>query len=110
MEQDKEINGVPILQWKENGNSNLQKWDTAVKPYLIALFGESASFLDTGDYFKPETRIDDEIPKGEEYQNLDSAKKKFYNQIINEIAKQQTKIIGDKPKIFAELERTLSKD
>jgi len=98
---------VPMLQYKPNADSNLDKWIEAIQPLLASLFGHLASFITTDKYYKPVAPKAPEVPwtqvndPGEINRTIEKAK-------ASEYAKEIARLEADKPKMWGEIEKHMS--
>lgn len=89
---------IPMLQYKANADSNLDKWIEAIQPTLESLFGHLASFITTDKYYVPTFPKAPKVPwtaandPGEINQTIEKAK-------ANEYAKLAAKLHADKPRM-----------
>jgi hypothetical protein len=95
---------VPLLQDRENADSNLSKWIEAIQPFLI---GQLASFIATDKYHKPKA------PKPPATPWTNETDPGYINRAIEkansaEYTKELAKIEADKPKMWKESEKHMS--
>ena len=98
---------IPLLQYKSNADSNLDKWIEAIQPVLESLYGHLASFITTDEYYEPVAPIPPLIPWNNQ-NDPGSIQRNIVKAQVSEYAKEVARLQADKPKMWGEIEKHMS--